>query len=230
LRDVQTGCPDRLQALIELYPEIGEELRRTVQKLRLEKINSRDYKLCKERICIVQSLRRHLPSVDMENKDFLDVILRENMKHVKEAVKAMGRGATPQEQPRGLLNKTLGVINSFVSSGPDSEFVDQTFREIETTASTISDAQFLAELDDIEELPIMKRIVADTRAAVLDHFRSLLTRNTKSLSHFVLQIQTNQCLAQVHREAISEEEQKQAGLRKKFIAEINDQTQAGHHS
>ncbi|OJA14302.1 hypothetical protein AZE42_01565 [Rhizopogon vesiculosus] len=221
---------DRLQALVGLYPDIDEEIRRTVSKLNLGKINHRDYRLCKERICIVQNLRRQRPGFDMENKDFLNVILHENMKHVKETVRAMARGTTPHEQPKGFVGKTLGAIHSLVSSGPDSEFVDKTFRDTEVAASTISDAQFLAELDDIEELPIMETIVANTRAAALNHFRSLLTRHIKALTHSVLRIQTDLCLAQANRESVSDEEQQQVEIRKKFITEINGHSEAGNHS
>lgn len=202
--------------------------------MHLEKINNRDFRGYKERICIVQSLRRQFP--DIENKDFLNVILHEDMKHVKEAVKMMGRDTTSHEQPKGIMNslkeKAWNGINSFISSGPDSEFVDTTIKEAEALASKVNDAQFLAELNDIEELPIMKKVVADTRAAVLGHFKSLLTKCIKSLKHSALRIQTDHCVAQVHKEVASDEEQQFSELRKKFIAEINDlsSSQAGHHS
>ncbi|OAX35069.1 hypothetical protein K503DRAFT_868508 [Rhizopogon vinicolor AM-OR11-026] len=222
----QSEVKCRLQALVGLYPEIGEELRRTVSKLNIGKINHRDYRLYKERICIIQSLRRQRPGFNME--DILNAIFHEYMKHVKETARAMG--TTQHEQPNRFVGKTFGAIHSLVSSEPDSEFVDKTFRDTEIAASTISDAHFLAGLDDIEELPIMETIVADTRAAALNHFRPLLTRHIKTLTHSVLRIQTDQCLARVHREASRKEEQQQAELRKKFIAEINGHSGAGDHS
>jgi hypothetical protein len=231
---VLTNGPDRLQALTQLYPEIGEELHHTLLKLHLEGINNRDFKGYKERICIVQSLRRQFP--DVEKKDFLNIILHEDMKHVKEAVKVMGRDATSHEQPKGFMNslkeKAWNGVNSFISSGPGSEFVDVTIKDAEALAAKINDAQFLAELNDIEELPIMKKIVADTRAAALGHFKSLLKKCVKPLTHSALRIQTDHCVAQVYREVASDEEQQSAELRKKFIAEINDlsTSQAGHHS
>jgi len=226
---VLTSDPDRLQALTQLYPEIEEELHHTLPKLHLEKINNRDFRGYKERICIVRSLRHQFP--DVENKDFLNAILHEDMKHVKEAVKMMGRDATSHEQPKGFMNSLKEKVNSFISSSPDSELVDMTFKEAEARASKVNDAQFLAELNDIEELPIMKKVVADTRAAALGHFKLLLKKYTKSLTNSALRIQTDHCVAQVSREVFSDEEQQLSELRKKFIVEINDLSSSpGHHS
>jgi len=43
LEDVPTGHPDRLRALIELYPKIGSELHNTVLGVCTEKIKTRDF-------------------------------------------------------------------------------------------------------------------------------------------------------------------------------------------
>ncbi|OJA15113.1 hypothetical protein AZE42_09078 [Rhizopogon vesiculosus] len=225
-----SAVEDCLQALVGLYPEIGGELHRTVSKLDLGEINHHNYKSYKKRIRIVQSLRRQIPDVDMENNDSLRIILYEDMKHVNDALKAVGRGAIPHEQPKGFVRKTWGKLNPFKSSGPDSEFIDGTYRDTETAAYTLSDALFLAELDNIEKLPLMDRIVVNARAAALDHFKSLLTRYTEILTRAVLQIQIDQCLAQVLIEVTSDEEQQKAELRKKLIAGVNDNSQAGRDS
>lgn len=229
---VLTGRPDPLQVLIELYPEIEGELHRTIHKLRLKNVNNRNFTNYKERIYIVQNLRHQLPNVEIEKKELLNVILHENFEHAKDAIKELGKIVTSHEeseQPR-LLRKTWNVVNSYMSPGSDSEFVDRTIKDAKASASSVSDAQFLAELNDIEELPVMKKVVAETRVAALDHFKPLVTRHATSLAHHVLQIQIRQCLAKVHREAVSDEEQQQAELRKKFIAEINDHSRAAHHS
>jgi len=221
------GRSDQLQVVIDLYPEIGDELHRTLKKLHIEKINNRDFKNYKERICIAQSLLPQVPDIEKENGGFLNVILYEDMRHVKESVRLMGKG---YEQPKGILNKAWGGINSFISSGPDVQFVDQTFKDAEITTSAVSDAQFLAELDDMEKLPCMEKIIADTRAVALGHFRSLLAKHSSTLTHSALRIQTDKCLAQLHKEAASNEEQELAESRKRFIAEINDLSQTVHHS
>ncbi|KAG0705087.1 hypothetical protein DFH29DRAFT_316434 [Suillus ampliporus] len=222
---------DQLHTVIELYPEIGDEFHRTLQKLRIEKINNRDFKNCKERVCIAQSLLRQLPDIETKGEDFFNVILHADMKDVKESVRLIGKGVTPHEQPKGLLKQAVDSIASFTLSGPGSQFVDKTFRDAEATASTVSDAQFLAELDDIEKLPVMKKVVADTRAAALAHFRSaILTRQTTNLTHFALRTQIDTCVARVRKEAASNEEQQLAESLKGFIAEINAQSQTGNHS
>jgi hypothetical protein len=222
-----TDCLDQLSTIIELYPEIGEELRHTVQKLCIEKINARDFKNCKERIHVVQSLLRQFPETTMEDEDFLNDILHKDMRHVRESVRMIGRSAAP---PKGLINTALSGINSFISSGQNSQFVNKTFNNAEAAASAIDDAQFLAKLDDIEKLPVMKKAVADTRAAALAHFRSLLTIQTTTLTRLALHIQISKCVACVRREAASNEEQQLAESRKRFIASFNAHSQTGSRS
>ncbi|KAG1818857.1 hypothetical protein EV424DRAFT_1619340 [Suillus variegatus] len=221
---------DELSTIIELYPEIGEELRHTVQKLCIEKINSRDFKSYKQRIYVAQSLLRQFPDIKMEDEDFLNFILHEDMRHVRESVRMMGRSASPHQQPKGLINTALNGFNSFISSGQDSQFVDRTFNEAEVAASAISDTQFLAELDDTEKLPVLKKVVAGTRAAALAHFRSLLMMQTTTLTHLALHIQINKCVAQFRREAVSSEEKQQAESRKRLIASFNAHSQIDLHS
>lgn len=225
-----TDCLDELSTIIELYPEIGEELRHTVQKLCIEKINSRDFKSYKQRIYVAQSLLRQFPDIKMEDEDFLNFILHEDMRHVRESVRMMGRSASPHQQPKGLINTALNGFNSFISSGQDSQFVDRTFNEAEVAASAISDTQFLAELDDTEKLPVLKKVVAGTRAAALAHFRSLLMMQTTTLTHLALHIQINKCVAQFRREAVSSEEKQQAESRKRLIASFNAHSQIDLHS
>ncbi|KAG2051772.1 hypothetical protein BDR06DRAFT_958570 [Suillus hirtellus] len=221
---------DELSTIIELYPKIGEELRHTVQKLCIETINSRDFKSYKQRIYVAQSLLRQFPDIKMEDEDFLNFILHEDMRHVRESVRMMGRSASPYQQPKGLINTALNGFNSFISSGQDSQFVDKTFNEAEAAASAISDTQFLAELDDTEKLPVLKKVVAGTRAAALAHFRSLLMMQTTTLAHLALHIQINKCVAQFRREAASSEEKQQADSRKRLIASFNAHSQIDFHS
>ncbi|KAG1809706.1 uncharacterized protein BJ212DRAFT_1448752 [Suillus subaureus] len=228
---VVTGYPDQLQTIIELYPEIGESIRRTVQKLRIEVIDSRDFKTCKERVCIAQSLLRQLPDVQTKDEDFLNAILHEDMKRVKEYLRVLAQGSTPHGQQKGLLNKALSGFNSFISSGPRSQsVVDQMLKDAEASASTLSDAQFLVQLDDVEKFPVMKKIVAETRAVAFTHFQSLLTKQTTTLTHYGLRIQIDTCLARARREAVSSEEQQLAESRKRFIIEINACSQASRNS
>ncbi|KAG1805444.1 uncharacterized protein BJ212DRAFT_1391820 [Suillus subaureus] len=230
LPDQVTDCLDRLSTIIELYPEIGEELRHTVQKLRIEKINDRDFESSKERIFIAQSLLRQSPDTKMKDEDFLNVILHKDMRHVRESVRMIGRSASPHQQPKGLINTAWSGINSLISSGQDSQFVDEIFNNAEAAASAISDTQFLAELNDIEKLPVMKKVVADTRAAALAHFRSLLTMQATNLTRLALDVQISKCVARIRREAVGSEEQQLAELRKKFIASFNAHSQMGFHS
>ncbi|KAG2340542.1 hypothetical protein BDR05DRAFT_937722 [Suillus weaverae] len=222
---------DQLQIVIELYPDIGEAIRRTVQMLRIEVIDSRDFKTCKERVCIAQSLLRQLPDVQTKDEDFLNVILHEDMKRVKESLRSLAQGAIPHGQSKGLFNKALSGINSIISSGPRSQsVVDQMLKDAEASASTLSDAQFLVQLDDVEKLPVMKKIVAETRAAAFTHFKSLLTKQTTALTHYGLRIQIDACLARARWEAVSNEEQQLAESRNRFITEINACSQTSRNS
>ncbi|KAG2340343.1 hypothetical protein BDR05DRAFT_889963 [Suillus weaverae] len=226
-------CPatqDQLSTIIELYPEIGEELRHTVQKLCIENINSRDFKSYKERIYVAQSLLHQFPDIKMEDEDLSNIILHKNMRHVKESVRMIGRSATPHQQPKGLLNTAWSGINSFISSGQDSQFVDKIFNDAEAAASAIDDSQFLAELDVIGKLPVTKKAVADTRAAALAHFRSLIMMQATTLTHLALHIQISKCVARVRSEAVSNEEQQLADARKRLIASFNAHSQTGFHS
>jgi len=217
---------DRLSTIIELYPEIGEELSRTVQKLCIEKINSREFKSFKERIHIAQSLLRQFPDIKTED---LNAILHKDMQHVRESVKMIGRSAAPHQQPKGLINTALSGINSLISSGQDSQFVNEIFNNAEAAASAISDTQFLAELNDIEKLPVLEKAVADTRAAALMHFRSLLMMQTTNLTGLALHIQISKCIARIRREAVSSEEQQLAESRKRLIASFNAHSQMDFH-
>ncbi|KAG0697668.1 hypothetical protein DFH29DRAFT_140617 [Suillus ampliporus] len=200
-----------VKAVIRLYPEIKEEFRHTVKKLHIEKIGDRNFQTCKEQI---YSRLRQFPELNMTS----------NTKPVQESFRFIGKGTTSYGQPKGLPN------NSFNSFGPGSQFVDRMFKNAKATSSWLSDAQFLAELDGIEKLPNSKKVVADTRAAALAHFRSLLTKQTAALTDSALRIQIDTCLARVRREAASSEEQRLAESRKRFIAEINVLSQTGHHS
>ncbi|KAG2130165.1 uncharacterized protein EDB93DRAFT_1181059 [Suillus bovinus] len=221
---------DQLSTIVELYPEIGDELRHTVQKLSIEKINSRDFKSYKERIYVAQSLLRQFPDVKMEDEDFSNAILHKDIRHVRESVRMIGRSAAPHQRPKGLMSTTLNSINFFISSGEGSQFVDKTFNDAEAAASATSDTQFLAELDDIEKLPVMKKVVACTRAAALAHFRSLLMMQTTILTHSALHIQISKCVARVRQEALSSEDQQLAQSRKRLIASFNAHSEMGFHS
>ncbi|KAG2076123.1 hypothetical protein BDR04DRAFT_1003889 [Suillus decipiens] len=221
---------NRLSVIIELYPEIGQELRHTAQKLCIEKINSRDFKSCKERIYVAQSLLRQFPDIKMGDEDFSNIILHKDMRYVRESVRMIGRSAAPHQQPKGLINTALSGINSFILSGQDSQFIDKIFNDAEAAASAISDAQFFVDLDDIEKLPIMKKAVADTKAAALVHFRSLLMMQTTNLTRLALHIQISTCVARVRREAASREQQQLAESQKRLIASINAHSQTGFHS
>ncbi|KAG1809692.1 uncharacterized protein BJ212DRAFT_1379102 [Suillus subaureus] len=221
---------DQLSTIIQLYPEIEKVFRHTLQKLRIEKINSHDFKNYKQRVYIAESLLRQFPDIKMEDEDFLDVILHDDMRHVKESIRVLGNHVIPHQQPKGLVKQAWSSINSFISSGQGSQFVDKTFGDAEASASKISDTQFLASLDDMERLTVMKKVVAGARAAALVHFRSILTTQTTNLTHASLHIQINESVAQVHKEAAIGEEQQLAELRKRFIADINAHSQTGHHS
>lgn len=220
--------PDQLSTIIKLYPEIEKEFRHTLQRLHIEKINSRDFKNYKQRVYIAECLLHQFPDVDMEDESFLDVILYEDMRHVKESIKMLGKHAV-QHQPKGLMT-VWSSINSFISSGPGSQFVDKTFKDAEAAASTISDTQFLAGLDDRERFPVMKKVVAGARAAALVHFRLLLATQMTTLAHSSLRIQINESVAQVHKEITIREEQQLAESRERFISGINAHSQTGHHS
>lgn len=199
--------------------------------LHIEVIDNRDFQTCKERVCIAQSLLRQLPDVQTKDKDFLNVILHEDMKRVKEYLGFLTQGATPHGQPKGMFNKALSGINSLISSGPRSySVVDQMLKDAEASASTLSDAQFLVQLDDIEKLPVMKKIVAETRAAAFTHFKSLLMKQMTTLTHYGRRIQIDKCLARARSEAASSEEQQLAESRKRFIIEINAHSQTSHNS
>jgi hypothetical protein len=226
---VRSETQDQLSAIIKLYPEIEKEFRHTLQKLRIEKINSRDFKRYKQRVYIADSLLRQFPDIE-KDEDVLDVILHEDMRHVKESIRMLGKHVSSHQQPGGFVRQAWGSINSFISSGQGSQFVDKTFRDAETTASMINDTQLLARLDDMNKFPVMKKVVAGTRAAALAHFKSLLATQTTTLAHASLRIQIDKSVDQVHREAAISEEQQLAESRKRFITDINTHSQTGHHS
>lgn len=114
------GYPDQLSTIIKLYPEIEKELLHTLQKLCPEKINSRDFRDYKQRVYIAASLLCQFPDIKMEDKDFLEVLLHEDMRHVKEFV----RYVSMHQQPKGLMTQAWSSINSFIS-GPVCIFIQQ---------------------------------------------------------------------------------------------------------
>ncbi|KAG1764551.1 hypothetical protein EDD22DRAFT_883267 [Suillus occidentalis] len=214
-----------LDTLIALYPDIGIELRRKVHS---EKINSRHFKDCKERICIARNVLRNSPDMPKEAREsFIDVILYEDMSHVKETLKSISRGNFSHEKPKGFVNVLWDKFSSVVLADLDPRTFGKTLKEAD--ADSISDAQFLMELSDDKMPRILAKIVEETRTAALDHFRSHLTKQTRALVHLALHTQTDQCLLQVHREAVSHEEEQLTELRTAFIREINDFSQTGHH-
>ncbi|KAG1840861.1 hypothetical protein C8R48DRAFT_739797 [Suillus tomentosus] len=215
-----------LNTLIALYPDIGEELRR---KEHSEKINTRNFKDCKERICIARNVLGNSADMPKESREsFINIILREDMSHVKETLKSISKGNVPHEKPRGIVSTVWSKFTSIVLPDLDLHIFGKTLKEAD--ADSISDAQFLTELDNAEIPPILRKIVEDTRAAALDHFRSNLTKQTRFLVHFALRIQTEQCSLQVQREAASHEEEQLTELRRSFIHEINDLSQTGYHA
>ncbi|KAG1848075.1 hypothetical protein DFJ58DRAFT_729977 [Suillus subalutaceus] len=216
---------DKLNTLIALYPDIGEELRR---KMHSEKINNRNFKDGKERICIARDVLRNSPDMPKEAREsFINVILQEDMSHVKENLKLISKGIIPHEKPKGLVTALWGKFSSIVSE-LDLRIFGKTLKEAD--ADSISDTQFLVELNDVKIPRILAKIVEETRTAALDHFRSNLTKQTRALVHFALRIQTDQCLLQVQREVASHEEEQLTELRRAFIHEINDLSQTGHHA
>ncbi|KAG1725515.1 hypothetical protein EDB19DRAFT_1643996 [Suillus lakei] len=217
---------DALETLIALYPDIGEELRSKVHR---EKINSRYFKNGKERICIARTVLRNYPDMTKETREsFINIILHEDIPHVKETLKLISKGQLPHEKPKGFVNVIWGKVSSIALPDLDTHTFGKTLKEAD--AGSISDAQFLMELEDVEPSHILAKIVADTMADALEHFRSHLTKQTRSLVHFALRTQTDQCLLQVHRESASREEEQLTELRREFIYEINDLSRKAPHS
>ncbi|KAG2040447.1 hypothetical protein BDR03DRAFT_892378 [Suillus americanus] len=216
---------NELNNLIALYPDIGEELRRKVHS---GKINTRDFKDGKERICIAWNVLRSSSDVPKETREsFINVILYEAMPHVRETLKSISKGNIPHEKPKGLVNTIWDKFSSIVLPDQDSRTFGKTLKDAD--ADSVSDAQFLTELDNVKMPHIFAKIVEETRTAALDHLRSHLTKQTRLLVHSALRIQTDQCLLQVQREAVGNEEEQLTELRRAFIREINDLSKTGHH-
>ncbi|KAG1809694.1 uncharacterized protein BJ212DRAFT_1484392 [Suillus subaureus] len=221
----RNSARNELNTLIALYPDIGEELCR---KAHSEKINNRTFKEGKERIRIAQNVLRNSPDMPKEAREsFINVILYEDTPHVKETLKSISRGNIPHEKPKGLVNTLWDKISSAVLPDLDLRTFNKTLNEGD--ADSVSDAQFLTELDDVEIPHIFAKIVEETRTAALHHFRSHLTKQTRFLVHFALRTQTDQCVLQVQREASSHGEEQLTELRRTFLREINDLSQTGHH-
>lgn len=220
------SCAEELDNLIALYPDIGAELRRKVHS---EKINNKHFTDGKQRICIARNVLRNFPDMPKEAcESFINIILHEDMSHVKETLKSISKGNFPHEKPRGLVNTLWDKLSSVVLPDLDPRTFGKTLKEAD--ADSISDAQFLMELNDDKIPHIFANIVEETRTAALDHFRSHLTKQTRAVVHFALRTQTDQCVLQVQREAASHEEEQLTGLRRAFIHEINDFSQTGHHA
>ncbi|KAG1889124.1 hypothetical protein F4604DRAFT_1673832 [Suillus subluteus] len=189
---------------------IGEELRRKVHS---GKINTRNFKDCKERICIAWNVLRDSPDMPKETREsFINDILYEAIPHVKETLKSIGKGNILHEKSKGLVNTIWDKFSSVVLPDSDPRTFGKTLKEAD--ADFVSDAQFLTELDSVEMPHIFAKIVEETRTAALDHFRSHLTKQTGVLVHSALRIQTDQCLLQVQREAASHEEEQLTELRR----------------
>ncbi|KAG2136642.1 hypothetical protein DEU56DRAFT_356143 [Suillus clintonianus] len=73
---------------------------------------------------------------------------------------------------------------------------------------------FLAELDDMEKLPVMKKVVAGSRDAAVVYFRLLITMQTTTFTHSALRIQIDESVARAHRETAICDEQQLAESRK----------------
>ncbi|KAG1886619.1 hypothetical protein F4604DRAFT_1278700 [Suillus subluteus] len=221
----RNSARNELNNLIAIYPDIGEELRRKVHS---GKINTRNFKDCKERICIAWNVLRDSPDIPKETREsFINDILYEAIPHVKETLKSIGKGNILHEKSKGLVNTIWDKFSSVVLPDSDPRTFGKTLKEAD--ADFVSDAQFLTELDSVEMPHIFAKIVEETRTAALDHFRSHLTKQTGVLVHSALRIQTDQCLLQVQREAASHEEEQLTELRRAFIREINDLSKTGHH-
>lgn len=217
-----TDLVGALDAFTALYPEIREELHRTVQHPHFQKIFAHNFKNLKERICIAQHFLRNYPDV---REDFINIILYEDMKHVKETLNMISHGT----DSTGILNTLWSTVSYFASPSLHTHTTYKSLKFKEADADSISDTQFLVQLGDLKTFPIMTKIVEETEAAALEYFRLLLPKKIESLVRSVQHIQVNECVHQVRREAASREEVQLAELRRMFIKEINYLTQ-GHHS
>ncbi|KAG1725513.1 hypothetical protein EDB19DRAFT_1644008 [Suillus lakei] len=215
-----------LDNLIALYPDIGKELH---GKVHSEKIDSQSFKDGKERICIARTVLRNCPDMTKETRDnFINIILHEDMPHVKETLKLISKGSLPHEKPKGFVNAFWGKISSILVPDLDLRTLRKTLKEADADSTT--DAQLLMEFKDVEPPHIMAKIAADTKTAALEHFKSHLTKQTRTLVHSALRIQTDQCLPWVRRQADSSEEEQLTELRREFIHEINDLSRNMPHS
>ncbi|KAG2365210.1 hypothetical protein BDR07DRAFT_1399490 [Suillus spraguei] len=222
----RNSARNELNQLIALYPGVEEELRR---KVHLGRINIRSFKEGKERICIARNVLRNSPDMPKETRDsFINIILHEDMSHVKEALKSISKGNIPHEKPMGYMHTIWNKFSSVVIPDLDLRNFGKSLKEADT--DSISDAQFLEELNDVEMPHILAKIVEETRAAAMDHFRSNLTKQTRLLVHSVLRTQIDQCLLQVQREAASHEEEQLTELRRAFIHEVNNFSKTGHYA
>ncbi|KIK32360.1 hypothetical protein CY34DRAFT_759068 [Suillus luteus UH-Slu-Lm8-n1] len=206
----------------DLVRSIGIELRRKVHS---EKINNRHFKDRKERICIASNVLRNSPDMPKGAREsFIDVILHEDMSHVKETLKSISKGNFSRERPKGSVNVLWDKLSD-VLADLDPRTFGKTLKEAD--ADYISDAQLPMELSDDKMPGILEKFVEETRTAALDHFRSYLTKQTRALVHLALHTQTDQCLLQVQREAAIHEEEQITELWRAFIHEIDDFSQTG---
>ncbi|OJA14299.1 hypothetical protein AZE42_01566 [Rhizopogon vesiculosus] len=207
-----------LDALVVLYPEIGEELYRMVQHPQFLKIPTGKFKDLKERICIAQYFLRHYPDAP---EDLIDIILQGDIKRAKETLDMISNETQSTIIPNAMWS-ALPSLNMYA--------IYKTSKHKEADPDSISDAQFLAGLEDIKTFCVLENIVEETRAAALEHFGILLSNVTKSLVRFALDIQVSRCLHQVRRKAASIAEEQRAELRRVFINEINNLSEEGHRS
>ncbi|KAG1720811.1 hypothetical protein EDB19DRAFT_1646869 [Suillus lakei] len=191
------------------------------RRLPPEKISSRNFKDGKERICIARTVLRNCPDMTKETREsFINIVLHEDMRHVRETLRLISKGNLPHEKPKGLLNAVWDKFSSLVMPDLDTGTSSKMLKEADT--DSISDVQFLVELENIKPSHIMAQIVAETKTAALEHFKHPFTKHARALAHFALRTQTDQCLLQAHREAASREEEQLTELRREFIHEIND--------
>ncbi|OAX36473.1 hypothetical protein K503DRAFT_802014, partial [Rhizopogon vinicolor AM-OR11-026] len=207
-----------LDALVVLYPEIGEELYRMVQHPQFLKIPTGKFRDLKERICIAQYFLRHYPDAP---EGLINIILQGDIKCAKGALDMINNETQSTRIPNAMWS-ALPSLNMYS--------IYKTSKHKEADPDSISDAQFLAGLEDIKTFCALANIVEETRAAALEHFRILLLNKTKSLVRYALDIQVNRCLHQVRRKAASSAEEQRVELQRVFINEINNLSEEGHRS
>ncbi|KAF8122279.1 hypothetical protein EV363DRAFT_1274846 [Boletus edulis] len=222
--------PEPLSDLLALYPKASDKATRMLSK-EFQNITDKDYQVAKSRIQLFKSLallldKKSLKLDEQARLQLLEAVLKGEVEPAKATVREKWNN---MKSTHNLATWARAAWKTIAGEN-DINNVDDLIRRATEGVTWISDAQFLAQLEqdvDVEwyarDIPLFKVWAERAKQRAFEHLEVSIMRTVKKLAPVVHKAQEEECTERIKRENTKEAEELEI-LRMKLITFVNDRS------